>query len=379
MGLEIRKVVSAADLKQFIEFPWIVYKGDLNWVPNLLSIRRAQFDKKKNPAWDYMDGEYFLALRDGQVVGTIGAVINHRHNEFRKERTGWFGAFEVLDDQEAATALLTAAADWVRGQGYPSIRGPQTFTTHEETGLLVDGFTPPILLMPYNKPYYERLILGAQWQPILDTYSFTITAEEAKVRMEGRLERLTASVQKRGKITIRGIDRKNLKQDFMLFKELYNAAWDDHWGFVPMTDRELDALVESLGAFFDPRLAFFAYVEGEPAGFILGVPDFNTVLRLAYPRPNEPEPITMMKALYHWKLRPAIEWARVPLLGVKAEFREKGVDILLYYAALEAMLAGGYKHGDFGWILSTNTAMISVAHNFGTKIHKTYRYYEQKL
>ncbi|MBL8132516.1 MAG: N-acetyltransferase [Anaerolineae bacterium] len=378
MPIEIRKVETPEDLKAFWTFPWALYKGDPNWVPNLTSMRRDLFDRKKNPAWEYLEGDFFLALREGRLVGTIGAVINHRHNEFHQEQVGWFGAFEVEDDQEAATALLNAAADWVKAHGMPLMRGPQTFTTHEETGLLVDGFTRPILLMPYNKPYYERLILGAGLGPILDTYSFTLAAEKARqTDLLPRLRRISESIMKRSKITIRKLDEKNLQAEFVLFKELYNAAWDKNWGFVPMTPRELDALVASLGQFFDPRLAFFGYVEGEPAGFILAIPDFNTVLHRVYPRPGTPEVISLLKALYYWKLRPIMKWVRVPLMGVKEAYRSKGVDAVLYFHILDALLAAGYEHGDFGWILSTNTTMVSIAKNFGSEIYKTYRYYER--
>ncbi len=380
MPVEIRKVVTDADLKTFTEFPWTLNKGDPNWVPNLLSIRRDLLNKKKNPSWAYMDGEFFLAVRDGKVVGTIGAVINHRHNEFHNEQVGWFGAFEVYDDQEAATALLNAAADWIKGQGYPVMRGPQSFTTHEETGLLVDGYTRPILLMPYNKPYYERLVLGAGLTPILDTYSYTLSSEKAEsTGLLERLKRITESIMKRNKITVRPIDRKNLKQDFVLFKELYNSAWDKNWGFVPMTPDELDALVASLGQFFDPRLAFFGYVDGKPAGFILAIPDFNEVLHKAQPKPSEPEPLTLIKALYYWKIRPVMTWARVPLMGVKEEYRSKGVDAVLYFHVLDALLKSGYKYGDFGWILSTNKSMNSIASSFGSEIYKTYRYFERSV
>lgn len=381
MSLEVRKVVTPAELKVFSEFVWTVNKGDPNWVPNLLSMRHELFNKQKNPSWEYMDGEFFVAYRDGQPVGTVGAVINHRHIEFHQERVGWFGAFDVLDDQEAATALLNAASDWVKAKGFPAIRGPQTFTTHEETGLLVDNFSRPILLMPYNKPYYEKLILGAGgFKPILDTVSFTLSAEKARqTELLARLKRITESIMKRNKITVRLIDRKNMKQDFVLFKEIYNAAWDKNWGFVPMTPKELDALVASLGQFFDPRLAFFGYVEGEPAGFIMAVPDFNEVLHRAYPHPGEPEPFSLIKALYYWKIKPIIEWARVPLMGVTEAYRAKGVDAVLYYHVLDALLKAGYKYGDFGWILTTNKQMMSIAANFGSEVYKTYRYYERAL
>jgi GNAT superfamily N-acetyltransferase len=381
MPVEIRPVEGAADFKAFFEFPWVLYKNDPNWVPPLLSMRRDLLDKKKNPAWEYMEGEYFAAWRGDQIVGTITALINHRHNEFHQEHVGWFGTFEVYDDQEAATALLNTAAEWVKAKGYDAIRGPQSFTTHEEVGIQVDGFQRPVLLMGYNPPYYQKLVEGAGFTKAMDVYSFHLSRQGALEHATAdRLERLTKAVMKRNKITVRPIDRKNLKAEFKLFKEIYNAAWDKNWGFVPMTERELDALVKSLGDFFDPSMAFFADVEGQPAGFVMGVPDFNQVLQKVYPRPGVPEIASLLGALWHWKIRPVISWARIPLMGVKEVYRSKGVDAVLYYYVLMALLDNPkIQHSDSGWILEANENMVSIAKSFGSEIYKTHRFYEKKF
>ncbi len=377
----VRKIETRADFKAFFEFPWTLYRSDPNWVPPLLSMRREQFDQRKNPAWEYMAGDYFAAWRGEQIVGTIAAYINHRHNEFHNERIGWFGAFEVCDDQEAASALLDTAATWVKARGCNAIRGPQTFTTHEEVGLLVDGFTRPVLLMPYNPPYYQRLVEAAGFVKAMDIYSFYLSRQGAHEHATGeRLKRLTLGVMKRNKITVRQVNRKRLKDEFALFKELYNAAWVANWGFVPMTSRELDALVKSLGQFFDPAFAFFAEVDGVPAGFIMGIPDFNQVLQRARPRPGVPEVWTLLRALWFWKVQPVIDWARIPLMGVRPEFRNKGVDAALYYHVLEALLNSRYiNHSDSGWILESNENMVSIALSFGSTIYKTHRFYEKNL
>lgn len=375
----VRKIENQAEFKALFEFPWTLYKGDPNWVPPLLSMRRDLLDKQKNPAWaEYMEGDYFAAWRGDQMVGTIVAFINHRHNEFHKEHVGWFGLFEVYDDAEAATALLMTAAEWVKARGYDAIRGPQTFTTHEDCGILVDGFTRPVLLMPYNYPYYARLVEGAGFHKAMDLYSFHLSRQGALEHHTGdRLKRLTEAVMKRNKITVRKIDAKNLKVDFALFKELYNAAWDKNWGFVPMTPRELDAMVESLGQFFDADKAFFGEVNGQPAGFVMGIPDFNQVLHKVYPRPGVPEVWSLLQALWHWKIRPVIDTARIPLMGVKEEYREKGVAAVLYYHVLEALLADPrIQHSDSGWILEVNENMVSIALSFGCTIYKTHRIYE---
>lgn len=381
MTVTIRKVENAADFRTFFEFPWTLYKNDPNWVPPLLSMRRDLLDKEKNPGWEYMEGDYFTAWRGDQIVGTITAIINHRHNEFHGEHIGWFGTFEVIDDQEAATALLQTAADWVKAKGYDAIRGPQSFSTHDECGLLVDGFQRPVLLMPYNPPYYQKLVENAGFVKAMDVYSFHLSRQgAAEARTGDRLERLTQAVMKRNKITVRPIDRKRLKQEFALFKEIYNAAWEKNWGFVPMTPKELDGMVASLGLFFDPDFAFFADVDGQPAGFVLAIPDFNQVLQKANPRPGVPEFLTLLRALWHWKIRPVMDWARIPLMGVKQEFRNKGVDAVLYYHVLQALLANPrIQHSDSGWILEVNDNMVKIALSFGSTIYKTHRFYEKRF
>lgn len=381
MAVTVRPITNAGEFQAFFEFPWTIYKEDPYWVPPLLSMRRELLDKDKNPAWEYMEGDYFAAWRDDRIVGTIAAFINHRHNDFHDEHIGWFGAFDVYEDQEAATALLDTAADWVKAKGYDAIRGPQTFTTHEDVGLLVDGFVQPILLMPYNFPYYADLIEGAGFSKSKDLFSFHMDrSNSGDSGLTERLKRITESVKRRNKIVIRPIDRKRLKEEFALFKELYNTAWDKNWGFVPMTPKELDNLVTSLGQFFDPDFAFFAEVDGEPAGFVLGIPDFNQVLAKAAPRPGVPEIISLLKALWFWKVNPVIDWVRIPLLGVREEYRNKGVDVALYWSILEACLnSPRINHADGGWILEDNDNMVKVALNMGLEIHKTHRLYERGL
>jgi GNAT superfamily N-acetyltransferase len=379
--ITVRKVETPSDFRAFFEFPWAVYRRDPYWVPPLLSMRRDQLDKRKNPAWEYCEGDFFAAFRGDRIVGTVAAFINHRHNEFHDERVGWFGAFELYDDRDAALALLDTASAWVKDKGFPAIRGPQTFTTHDECGLLVQGGDrPPVLLYPYNPPYYAGHIEAAGFSKVMDTYGFYIDRDKAQTSGLGdRLARLANGIMKRNKVTVRPIDRNNLKAEFALFKELYNAAWEKNWGFVPMTPRELDGLVSSLGTFFDPRLAFFGYVDGVPAGFVLAIPDFNEVLKRAYPKPGTPEVVTLARALWHWKVRPAIRGSRVPLLGVKEAFRGKGVDAVLYYHTLKALIDNGYGWCDSGWILESNSNMVSIAKSFGQEIYKVFRFYEKRL
>ncbi len=375
----IRKIESKQDHKAFFEFPWALYKNDPNWVPPLLSMRREVLDQSKGPAWEYLEGDYFGAWRGDQMVGTIAAYINHRHNEFHDERVGFFGAFECVDDPEAAQALLRTAVEWVRAKGYATIRGPQTFTTHEDVGLLIENFSRPILLMPYNPPYYQGLIEGAGFAKVMDMVSFSL--DRSTVLQSGLLERLgrvSQGVMRRNKITIRQFDNKKRDSEFDLIKELYNFGWEKNWGFVPLTARELNSMIESLSTFLDPRLVYFAYVNDTPAGFILGVPDFNQVLQKAYARPGTPEIISLLRALYYWKINPVMTWSRVPLMGVRAEYRNKGVDAAMYYHLLRTILMDTpYNHSDSGWVLEINKDMVGIVLSFGGEVYKRYRMFER--
>lgn len=376
----IRKVENQQDFKTFFEFPWKHYKDDPNWVPPLLSMRQELLDKEKNPAWDYMEGDYFLALRGEEAVGTIAAFINHRHNEFHGEAIGWFGAFETRDDPEVAAALLQMAEDWVRDQGYTIIRGPQTFTTHEEVGLLIDGFEQPFLLMPYHHRYYRGFIENAGYAASSDTgsyyYDWSMVAEN---KLMDRLEKIAQWTAKRHNVEVRPVDSKNLRKEFELFKELYNTAWVANWGFVPMTERELDSLIEGMGMIFDPDLACFATYAGKPIGFTMLVPDFNQALKYARPRPGVPEPWTLLQILWHWKLRPKINRVRVPLMGVIEEYRKKGLDVVMYDYCIRQLRKKGMQTLDCGWILDTNEDMIGVLKGLGMKRHRSYRLYEKAL
>jgi hypothetical protein len=379
-SVTVRKVENRADFQAFFEFPWTLYKNDPNWVPPLLSMRRDLLDKKKNPGWEYMEGDYFTAWRGDNIVGTITAHINHHHNEFQGEQVGWFGFFETYDDQEAATALLDTACEWVKAKGYNLIRGPQSFSTHDECGLLIENFTQPMLLMPYNPVYYLKLMENAGFEKVMDTYCLYYDRKLVEEhRANERLDKLVERVSKRSNITIRPINRKNLRADFQLFKEIYNQAWEKNWGFVPLTPKELDALVSGLGMFFEPALACFAEVNGDPVGFMMTIPNFNEVLKRVYPRPGVPEPISLIAALWHWKIRPVIEWVRVPLMGVKEQYRNKGVELVMFRYILNSILPTRYNYMDCGWILETNHDMIGVLEGIGAPKYKTYRFFEKRL
>lgn len=379
--LTIRKVENAREFRAFFEFPWQLYKNDPNWVPPLKSMRRGLLDKASNPDWKFLEGDYFVAWRGNQIVGTIAAFINHRHNQTNQDHIGWFGAFEVRDDQEAARALLNTATDWVQTRGYDTIVGPETFSAHGDCGLLIDGFVRPVLLMPYNYPYYQHMVESAGFQKKEDLYSFHLSKSQAlQMGLDNHLRQHIETMTAPNQITVRPIDRRHLRDEFEMFKELYQGTFSDTWGYFPISPAELNNMVAMLGRYFDPDFAFFAYAKDELVGFIMGIPDFNQVLAKAKPQPGVPEFITLLRAYWHWKINPTMDCLRVALLGVKPAFRRKGVAAALYGNLLEAWLKSTrMEHADCGWTSENNDRMIAVIRSVGLECYRTYRLYEKRF
>ncbi len=375
--MEIRPLASRQEFTEFFQFPWRHYAEDANWVPPLLSMRRQLLDKTKHPAWKYMEGEFFAAWRAGQMVGTVVGFINHEHNRCHQENIGFFGLFETIDDPEVAAGLLEAAGQWVRSRGAEAIRGPASFTTNEECGLLIKNFDKPMVMMPYNPPYYQALVESAGFEKAMDVHCMYM--DRSLIEAGGALTRLEKLVERaawRSGITVRPFNARDKKAEFSLFRDIYNAAWVKNWGFIPMNSEELEALIADLGMLVEPELAFFAEINGEPIGFALSIPNFNEALHGAYPRPGVPQLFTLARVFWHWKVRRAIKGVRMPLMGVKQEHRNKGVELALFLALMKALLPSRYDYLDSGWILETNS-LISISLNLGSQIYKTHRFYQK--
>jgi len=372
----IKKVETKAEHRAFFELPWKLYKNDPNWVPPLKSQRRDTLDKKKNPAWEYMEGDYFLAWRSKEVVGSIAAFVNHRHNEFANENIAWFGMFETIEDQTVSDALLDTAIKWAKDHGYDALKGPANFTLHEECGLLIENFDPPVILMPYNPPFYQQLIENKGFNKAMDVHSTYYDYELlAQSNLLERLEKITSRLMKRGNITVRNIDMSRKDEEFVKFKEIYNDAWASNWGFVPMTEKELDALVDSLGQLLDPNLAIFAEVNGHLAGFVMSIPNINQALAKVRTSPKTPEIWSLLKLLYYWKFTNTVDSCRMPLLGIREEYRNMGIYQILTKAMLENVMNNtSYQWQDAGWVLETNP-LVDMVIKLGGTTYKTYRFY----
>ncbi|GAB4513591.1 MAG: GNAT family N-acetyltransferase [Anaerolineae bacterium] len=381
--IRVRPISTPSERLDFITFQWKVYRDDPYWVPPLISERKAFLDPARNPSFQHMDCQLFVAEQGSEIVGTISAHINHIHNEFHNERVGFFGFFECLPDYDIARALLDTACEWVSARGMTAIRGPANFSTNDEVGMLVDGFdSPPVILMTYNPRYYPEYMERYGLSKAQDLLAYYIDIEifrEHPEKAPAKLLRVVNRIKERGEFTVRPINMKRLPDEIERFKRVYNSAWSKNWGFVPLTDAEIDYLADNLKQIIDPATVFIAEAGDEPIGVILPLPNLNEPLRLAYPRPGVPEAWTMLKLLWHWKVRKRVSLIRAFAMGVVEEWRNRGVDAVMYYEMGKAALERGYTEVEMSWILESNTVMNNTIKAMGGRVYKTYRMYEKAL
>lgn len=337
MGIDVRPVTSRAARRAFIRFPWKIYPGRYAaWVPPLLAREEKRIDPARNPFFEHGSVELFLAYCERRVVGRIAAIENRLHNDFHDERVGFFGLFEAVDDVEVATALLDRAADWLRDRGLEQLRGPANFSTNEECGLLVANFEdPPAILMPFNPPYYADLLESWGLVKVKDLLAYKVQDDDVRVERLGRLGRL---IERSGHdFHVRTLRPKRFEEEVALIHDLYNAAWERNWGFLPLTDAEIHHLAKELKPLLDPELALIGEVDGEPVGFALALPDVNQALRHLNGRLF---PFGILKLLWHQR---GIRRIRVVALGVRPEYRRRGLDALLYREIFRHGSRKGYR------------------------------------
>jgi hypothetical protein len=370
MAVRVHAVASARDLARFVELPWRLYRGDSAWVPPLRRDVRARFDRAKEPFYEHGDAQPFLALESERAVGRIAAVVNSAHNDFHRDRVGFFGFFECEDDPAAARALFDAAASWVGERGMTALRGPASFSMNDECGSLTSGFEdPPTILMPYNPAYHARLYEAAGFSKAKDLFAYWIDAREAPERME----RVAAAARARNGLSVRSARMKTFDREVDEIWRIYNDAWQRNWGFVPMSRGEMTHMARELRPVVDPELLLFAETGGEAIAFALALPDWNQALRHANGRLL---PLGWLKIWWHSR---RIRRARVITLGVVEGHRSSGADVVLFHELLLRGRRKGLIGGELSWVLEDNVPMRRPIERAGGRIYKSYRIYERPI
>jgi GNAT superfamily N-acetyltransferase len=375
VGVEIRSVSGGRDLKRFIDLPFRLHANHPLWVPPLKLERRLFLSRRFNAFFSHGEAEYFLAERDGRVVGRISAQVNHAFNDYQQKNWGWFGFLEFEQDAEVLAALLAAAAGWLRERGKERMVGPASFAMNDESGVLIEGFElRPMIVQPWNPPYYQQLMEQAGMTKAMDLLMWNLEVSDRDKVLPVIFE-LAEKVQSDHGIRVRPMRRRQLRKDMDAFAEVYNSAWSENWDFVPFSKKDLDAYAQELHLVFDKHWFMIAEREdtGEVVGMAITVPDANQVL-----------------AKMNGKLLPLGWWrflrkgsymdrVRVGFLGVKPEYQHTGVAAKLYVEHFNAAAVRPQDGGEMGWILETNTAMNRGMEAMGGRIVKRYRVYERQL
>jgi GNAT superfamily N-acetyltransferase len=375
VAVEVRSVSGRRDLKAFIDLPFRLHANHPLWVPPIKLERRLFLNRRLNAFFSHGEAEYFLARRDGRVVGRVSAQINHAFNEYQKKNWGWFGFLEFEDDQEVLEALLGAAESWHRERGLQRMVGPASFSMNDESGVLIEGFElRPMILQPWNPPYYQQRMERAAMAKAMDLLMWNLEVSDRDKVLPVIFE-LADKVQSEHGIRVRPMRRRQLRKDLDAFAEVYNSAWSKNWDFVPYSKKDLDGYAQELQLVFDKHWFMIAEREdtGEVVGMAITVPDVNQVLEKMNGRLL---PLGWWRFLNKGRLTDRV---RVGFLGVKPEYQHTGVAAKLYVEHFNAAAARPQTGGEMGWILETNTAMNRGMEAMGGRIVKRYRVYERVL
>jgi len=372
--ITIKPVETKAELKAFIDFPHQLFEGDKNYVPELHIAQRDVLTPGKHPFHDHSTIQPFLAFRNGEIKGRIAAILNNNHNTFSNRKDGFFGFFDIYNDGEVAEKLITEAKNWLIGKGLTTIIGPVNPTTNDPSGLLIEGFdSPPVAMMTYNKPYYNELLTANGFVKKFDLLAYDLPTGS----VDKRTIQLRATLLKRFEernIVVRNINLKDFKNEVQKILSVYNSAWQENTGFVPMTPDEFKYLAKDLKMILDKDFCMVAEKEGETIGFALAIPDINQVLIKI--KRGRILPTGIFKLLLGLK---KINYVRVIALGVNEGYRKAGVEAYFYSEIIQKAIDKKIKGGEASWILENNEMMNKGLRNLNATVYKRYRIFEKSL
>ena len=372
--IHIKKVETTKQLAAFVDFPHKLYQGDKNYVPELHIAQRDVLTPGKHPFHNHSTIQLFLAYEGDVIKGRIAAILNNNHNAFKKVTDGFFGFYDLYNDPEISKKLLSEAEKWLVSKGATKMIGPVNPSTNETAGLLVEGFdSPAVAMMTYNKSYYLDLLEADGFEKSVDLLAYDLPTNVVDKRTLQLKEVLRKRFQDRN-ITIRNINLKDFKNEVQKILKVYNAAWEDNTGFVPMTDDEFKYLAKDLKMVLDKDFALIAEHEGNVIGFALAIPDINQVLIKI--KRGRLLPTGIFKLLLGKK---KINYVRVLALGVNKEYRKAGIEAFFYAEIIQKAIDKKIKGGEASWILENNEMMNKGLIKMNAKVYKRYRILEKAI
>jgi hypothetical protein len=372
LSVEVSAVRGFGALRQFVALPFRLHAGT-PWVPPLKLERYLFLSRKANAYFKHGEAEYFLAHRDGRIVGRITAQVDRAFNDFHESCWGMFGFLELEDDPEVLEALLTTAAQWLTARGCDRMVGPMDFQMNDESGILIEGSElAPMVKQPWHPPYYQRLIEEAGLSKAMDLLMWERNTFDRE-QVDPRIKRIAARAQEKYGVTIRPMSRLHLRRELDDFADVYNSAWSRNWGFVPYSKDDLDAYALDLHLVYDKNWFMVAEVDGETAAVAITVPDINEVLVKMRGR------LLPLGWWYFLRKSRIITRVRVGFLGVKPEYQHTGAGAAMYMAQYRSGEVTPQKGGEMGWILETNHSMNNAMEALGGRVVKRFRIYERPL
>lgn len=375
LPVEIRKVRTRRERKEFVLSAWRFNRNDPCWVPPLVSDALAFLDPARGVFFDHGEAELFMAFRGAEPVGRVSAHLNARHDERHGPGTGFVGFFECEDDPATAGSLFNAAENWLRSRGRRIAQGPLSFGIYDEVGVLVEGFaTPPFVLTPHNPPYYGRLFEENGWRKAVDWYAYRGKHGVSEEGVDPRFGWYARRVLGRPGLTVRNLDPKeHLDREVEIVKSIFNAAWDGNWGHVPFSDREFERLKEAVVRMVIPEMSPVIEVDGKPVAFALALCDANVAVKRIGGRLFPLGWLTLLATLRR------TDRFRLILMGVLGEYRHKGLEAAMYHQVMREAIRLGYREIEMSQIVETNGPMLSSLARWPVERSKTWRIYEKDL
>lgn len=373
----VRTVTTRRDQSRMIRFPWKVYAGDPYWVPPLLFDMQNQLDlarrPEKHPFFEFGEAEFFIAERDGEIVGRVVAHVNRNHDAHYGVHEGFFGFYECLDDPEAARALMSAVEGWLRPRGVTRIIGPESYTVYDEIGFLCEGWENepriPVMMEMYTPRYYLDQMAACGYVKEIDWLALKVPKDTT---FNPLFHKLKARLGREG-FTFRNIDMKKLDAEIPRIEAIVNASWAANWGHVPYTKLQFDHIAKALAQIIDPRIVYMCEKDGEPVGCSLSLPDINPGVRKMNGR---------LFPFGWWHFLRAKKTAvgmRTFLLGVRPEYRNKGIDAVFVVDTMTDGVKCGYQWSDCSLLVETNRAIIDPVLKWGGQEYRKYRLFSKAL
>ncbi|MGC8963795.1 MAG: N-acetyltransferase [Brevinematia bacterium] len=375
------EVRSPRSIDEFIKVSFLIQGNDPNWVPPIIMDLRKKLNKKKSSFLKHNEAEFFIAYKNGNIAGRIAAIKNNIHNERYKKKDGFFGFFECINDQEVANSLFDKASEWLKSKGLNTMYGPANYSTNDEVGLLVEGFTtPPFVMMPHNPEYYKNLIENYGFKKAKDLYAWYY---DPTLPIDERLTSLVDKILGRGNFRVRYLNLKNMKAEVDRIIEIYHDSWSENYMFIPLTEEEKKETAEFLASIVYPDMVIIIETsDGEPVAFSATVHNLNEVL-IKYRTQNlNLLNIQQLLALaYRLYIKPKnkFETGRLLLAGVKKKYRKIGLDLVLYVFSYRNSVKRGYKYGELSWTLEDNFLINEGIKKMGGRVHKIYRIYYKEI